>query len=227
MNIISLWTRFICFSFAILLTSGFTTSKEENGPPGLKKTGSALLFEALTKTESMRANFEHEQISNSGKTVVFKGSIVFRRPDRLKWQVKEPYNQLQLVRGNQFLVYDPDLEQVIVKELDSTFSSTPAGLLFASGPEARDFLRERYEIYEAPNKDSLNWVLALPRFGDKEGSSALEVGLTDKAEIERLITTDIFGKSSTIIFSNVSTNFLVKDSEFIPVIPEGVEYIEN
>ena len=50
---------------------------------------------------------------------------------------------------------------------------------------------------------------------------------SDKAEIERLITTDIFGKSSTIIFSNVNTNSLVKDSEFIPVIPEGVEYIEN
>ena len=146
-----------------MLTSGFTTSKEGNGPQGLKKTGSALLFEALTKTESMRANFEHEQMSNSGKAVIFKGSIVFRRPDRLKWQVKEPYNQLQLVRGNQFLVYDPDLEQVIVKKLDSTFSSTPAGLLFSSGPEARDFLRERYEIYEAPNKDSLNWVLALPK----------------------------------------------------------------
>ena len=51
-----------------------------------------------------------------------------------------------------------DLEQVIVN--DSTFSS-PAGLLFASGPEARNFLKERYEIYEAPNKDSLKWVLAL------------------------------------------------------------------
>ena len=104
MNVISFLVRFICFSFAILLTSGIATPKEANGPPGLKKTGSALLFEALTKTESMRANFEHEQISTSGKTVVFKGSIVFRRPDRLKWQVKEPYNQLQLVRGNQFLV---------------------------------------------------------------------------------------------------------------------------
>ena len=131
------------------------------------------------------------------------------------------------MRGKQFLVYDPDLEQVIVKELDSTFASTPAGLLFASGPEASHFLRERYEIYEAPNKDSLKWVLALPRFGDKEGGSALEVGLSDKAKIERLVTTDIFGKSSTIRFSNVSTNFPVKDSEFIPVIPEGVEYIEN
>ena len=51
--------------------------------------------------------------------------------------------------------------------------------------------------------------------------------LSENAKIERLITTDIFGKSSTIRFSNVSTNFLVKDSEFIPVIPEGVEYIEN
>jgi len=226
-NVISLCVKVVCFSFTILLSSGFTASKEDTDPSGLKRIGSALLFEALTKTESMRANFEHEQISNSGNTVVFKGSIVFRRPDRLKWQVKEPYTQLQLVRGNEFLIYDPDLEQVIVKQLDSTFLSTPAGLLFASGPEAKNLLRDRYEIYEAPNKDSLNWVLALPKFGDKEGSSALEVGLTDKAEIERLITTDVFGKSSTIIFSNVSTNFLVKDSEFIPVIPEGVEYIEN
>ena len=71
---ISLWTRFICFSFAILLTSGFTTSKEKM-VSDLKKTGSALLFEALTKTESMRANFEHEQISNSGKTVVLKAQL--------------------------------------------------------------------------------------------------------------------------------------------------------
>ena len=227
MNVISPLVKSICFSCAILLTSGLTISNEENGPQGKKKTGSALLFEALTKTESMRANFEHEQTSNSGTIVVFKGSIVFKRPDRLKWQVKEPYNQLQLVRGNQFLIYDPDLEQVIVKKLDSTFSSTPAGLLFSSGPDASYFLRERYELYKAPNKDSLNWVLALPRFGDKGGSSALEVGLTDKAEIKRLITTDIFGKISTIIFANVSTNFLVKDSEFIPLIPEGVEYIEN
>ena len=227
MKIISLSVIAIYFFCVILWSNGFSATRGGNDHSNLRKTGSDLLFEALSSTKSMRANFEHEQISNSGKIMVFKGSIVFRRPDRLKWQVKEPYNQLQLVRGNQFLVYDPDLEQVIIKELDSTFSSTPAGLLFASGPEARDFLRERYEIYEAPNKDSLNWVLAFPKFGDKEGSSALEVGLTDKAEIERLITTDVFGKSSTIIFSNVSTNSLVKDSEFIPVIPEGVEYIEN
>ena len=193
MNVTSPLVKPICFFCAILLTSGVAIPKEESGNPGLKKTGSALLFEALTKTESMRANFEHEQISNSGKTVVFKGSIVFRRPDRLKWQVKEPYNQLQLVRGNQFLVYDPDLEQVIVKKLDSTFSSTPAGLLFASGPEARNFLKERYEIYEAPNKDSLKWVLALPRFGDKEGGSALEVGLSDNATIFLYARDPFFG----------------------------------
>ena len=70
--------------------------------------------------------------------------------------------------------------------------STPAGLLFASGPEARNFLKERYEIYEAPNK-VLKWVLALLDLEIRRGS-ALEVGLSDKAKIERLITTDIFEK---------------------------------
>ena len=90
MNVISLSVKSICFSFIILLISGLTISIEDNGPSDLNKTGPALLFEALAKTESMRANFEHEQISNSGKTVLFKGSIVFGDVD--KWQVKEPYN---------------------------------------------------------------------------------------------------------------------------------------
>ena len=72
MNVISLLVKSICFPLIILLISGLTASMENNGPSDLNKTGSFLLFEALTKTESMRANFEHEQISNSGKTVVFK-----------------------------------------------------------------------------------------------------------------------------------------------------------
>ncbi len=215
----------IYLAFTIHLTGVFAAPQKESRLP-IVKTGSVLLFEALLKTETMRARFEHEQISNNGKKMVFRGSFFFRRPDRLKWQVNEPYNQLQLLRGSQFLVYDPDLEQVVVKELDKTFQSTPAGLLFASGPESEIFLREKYEIHEAPSRDALKWVLALPKLQGEEGS-ALEIGLNDNAEIERLITTDVFGKSSTIIFSDININTRLEDSEFIPIIPEGVEYIEN
>ena len=87
-------------------------------------------------------------------------------------------------------------------------------------------MREKYEIHEAPSRDALKWVLALPKLQGEEGS-ALEIGLNDNAEIERLITTDVFGKSSTIIFSDININTRLEDSEFIPIIPEGVEYIEN
>ena len=41
--------RFICFSFAILLTSGFTTSKEENGSSGLKKQDQPCFLKHLQK----------------------------------------------------------------------------------------------------------------------------------------------------------------------------------
>ncbi len=216
----------IFFLFFFIFPNKFVASDKNSNITSVK-TGTVLLFESLVKIETMSANFEHRQISNSGKTVVFKGALFFRRPDRLKWQLKEPYAQLQLVRGNQFLVYDPDLEQVIVKDLDGTLQSTPAGLLFASGPKAESFLREKYEIYDAPFKDSLKWVLVLPKFEKDKGVSALEIGLNEKAEIRRLVATDIFGKTSTIIFSDVVINSPVKDSEFIPIIPDHVEYIED
>ena len=73
----------------------------------------------------------------------------------------------------------------------------------------------------------MRWVLAIPKFKEEEKGSALEIGINKNGEIKKLITTDIFGKSSTIIFSGLTINATVKDSAFIPIIPEGVEYIEN
>ena len=46
--------------------------------------------------------------------------------------VKKPYSQLQLLRGKEFLIFDPDLNQVTVREIDDSFVDTPAGLLFSS-----------------------------------------------------------------------------------------------
>ena len=211
----------------IICLLGVFQNLAAGGKVAFVKTGSILLFEALSQTKTMRANFKQQQISNSGKSLTFTGTLVFRRPDRLKWEVKKPYAQLQLVRGEQFLVYDPDLEQVVTQNLEKTFKTTPAGLLFASGPEAEGFFKNKFEIFEAPSTDSLKWVLALPKKKGDLGGGALEIGLDEKAQIKKIITTDIFGKSSTITFSDVSINSQVKDSAFIPIIPEGVEYIEN
>jgi outer membrane lipoprotein carrier protein len=185
-----------------------------------------MFFDALKNTKTFTAKFKQEQVSNSGKPLIFTGSVVFSRPNRLKWEILQPYVQLQLLRGKEFLIYDPDLEQVSVSELKDDLNSTPAGLLFNSGPNAETIFKKKYNIFTAPSRQNLNWILAIPK-GKEENSSSLEVGVRNTAVIEQIITTDIFGKVSKITFSDIQTNKTIKESQFIPIIPKGVEYIEQ
>ncbi len=191
-----------------------------------KSTTGEKLIKFLSTTNSLQAKFFHEQLSSSGEILRFEGNFFFRRPDKLKWLIEKPFPQLQLLRGNEFMIYDPDLEQVTTRIFDQSLESTPAGLLFVSGPLAGDRLRKRYKLYSAPSKSGLNWVLAVPK--DDDGDSLnLEIGLNNDGAIAEILTTDIFKRSSRIKFMNLRQNEKIRDSVFIPVIPPGVEYIEQ
>ena len=113
-----------------------------------------------------------------------------------------------------------------VSELKNGLNSTPAGLLFNSGLNAETIFKKKYNIFTAPSRQNLNWILAIPK-GKEENSSSLEVGVRNTAVIEQIITTDIFGKVSKITFSDIQTNKTINESQFITIIPKGVEYIEQ
>ncbi len=191
-----------------------------------KSTTTRNLIDFLNKTDSLTARFIHKQVSSSGKVIEFEGRLFFRRPDRLKWLVEKPYSQLQLLRGKEFLLYDPDLEQVTVQTLDESLDGTPAGLLFASGPKAEDRLKKRYNLYAAPSKNNISWVLAIPKNPSEDGFN-IEIGINEEGFIAEILTTDVFKRSSRIIFKNIKQNTVIDDAVFIPVIPTGVEYVEQ
>lgn len=216
---------YLILFFWISVDLCFAGEEISNGRIANIKTSEVIFFDALKNTKTFTAKFKQEQVSNSGKPLIFTGIVVFSRPNRLKWEILQPYIQLQLLRGKEFLIYDPDLEQVSVSELKDDLNSTPAGLLFNSGPNAETIFKKKYNIFTAPSRQKLNWILALPK-GDKN-SATLEIGVRNTAVIEQIITTDIFGKVSKITFSDIQTNKIIKESQFIPIIPKGVEYIEQ
>ena len=215
------WFFFSLFCFSVLVHAEDIDSKNIK-----ELTSTRSLIDFLKKSDSLKSNFVHKQVSSSGKIIKFEGKIFFRRPDRLKWLVEKPYSQLQLLRGKEFLLYDPDLEQVTIQSLDESLDATPAGLLFASGPKAEDRLKKRYNLFVAPSKDNISWVLAMPKNPSEEGFN-IEIGLNKKGLIVEILTTDVFKRSSRISFSNLSQNAVIDDAVFIPVIPSGVEYIEQ
>ncbi len=190
------------------------------------KTSNQILIDFLSNTKSLKADFSHEQSNSNGKAITFTGKLVFRRPDRLRWEVKTPYPQLQLLRGKEFLLYDKDLQQVTVREIDDSLFESPAGLLFSSGPGAKKLLNNRYTLISAPEKNNLKWVLARPKNLTNDNPT-IELGLNSDGLLSELITLDIFGRSSRIILTNISWNEVIKDVAFVPIIPSGVEFLKQ
>ncbi len=82
------------YSFAENLNNEISLASDVNVKK--VKTSNQILIDFLTKTKSLKADFTHQQSNSSGKEITFTGKLIFRRPNRLRWEVKTPYAQLQL-----------------------------------------------------------------------------------------------------------------------------------
>ena len=65
------------------------------------------------------------------------GTLAIARPNRFRWDYREPYSQTIVADGRKLWLYDPDLDQVTVRSLEQGLGATPAMLLSGSGKVAR------------------------------------------------------------------------------------------
>src|SRR5882762_10507420 len=113
-------------------------------------------------TQSARADFEQKVYDRNRKLVQeSKGSFVFLRPGRFRWEYAKPVDQLIVGDGQRVWIYDRDLNQVTVRRLSKALGSTPAALLAGSSDVVKAF-----ELSEAGQQGGLVWLDAKPR--DKE-----------------------------------------------------------
>ncbi len=182
------------------------------------------LITALRDIQSLQANFLHEQASPSGRVMRFSGVLALARPGRFRWEVQKPYPQLQLIRGDEFLLYDPDLAQVTVRRIDTAQMTSPAGLLLLVGPDAERLVRERFELSGLPDRDGLSWVSVKPR-ETTETLSALEVGLSLEGQITQFLLVDAMGRRSKVTLSAQRRNVALPAGTFEFKAPAGVEWL--
>ena len=67
------------------------------------------------------------------------GRLSLARPDRFRWDYRDPYVQVIVADGRKLWLYDADLEQVTVRPLEAGLGSTPAMLLSGSGSVGESF----------------------------------------------------------------------------------------
>jgi outer membrane lipoprotein carrier protein len=170
--------------------------------------------------KSGRASFTQVVTSPDGaKKRSTKGNFEFVRPNRFRFAYDKPLEQLIVADGQKVWIYDPDLQQVSVRQMSQALGATPAALL-AGGSLDKDF-----SLKALPDRDGQQWVEALPKQKDSP-FQAVRVGFKGK-DLAALEIVDNFGQKSQLNFSQVEANANVSPESFRFTPPKGADVLEQ
>ncbi|MGD8907529.1 MAG: outer membrane lipoprotein chaperone LolA [Gammaproteobacteria bacterium] len=181
--------------------------------------GAQALRHFLEDVVSLRSGFvQRIYASDSEEPQVSEGLLMIKRPGRFRWEYTSPTEQLVVCDGEKLWMYDPDLEQVTVREIDQSLRGTPAMLL--SGQATLD---ETFRVLDSYREEGLVWV-ALEPLADSPEFENLRIGMADGV-LKRMELTDSLGQMTRIDLSNVATEADLEDGLFVFVPPDGADVI--
>lgn len=165
-----------------------------------------------TGFEQTVSDSAHRQIQHA------RGNLQILRPGRFRWTYAEPYEQLIVTNGARLWVYDPDLAQVTISELDASIGNTPALLLSTEQP-----LDELFLITELPLENGIAWVQLDPL---QEDSNFTRIRLAFDAEtLHAMEIVDGFGQTMNIRFTGLRRNPVLDAASFEYNPPAGVDVV--
>jgi len=159
------------------------------------------------------------------------GSFEFARPNRFKFVYKKPFEQSIVADGQTLWLYDVDLNQVTARKQASVLGSTPAALI-AAAPDLQA-LRADFTLADAPDKDTLRWVIATPKSKDSQlqsvrvGFSADNPATQQAGQLAALEILDSFGQRSLLTFSHFEANLALPATNFQFKAPAGTDVIRQ
>jgi outer membrane lipoprotein carrier protein len=173
----------------------------------------------VRETQTARASFTQTVTDNAGRVVQqASGEFAIARPGRFRWSVERPYKQLLVGDGERVWIYDPDLNQVVVKRSDRALGSTPAALL-----AGKEEVEQAFDWRDLPAADGLEWLGATPK--DKESTfSEIRLGFNDGG-LAALEIADNFGQHTVIKLSRLERNPKLAADLFRFAPPKGADVV--
>lgn len=164
-------------------------------------------------------------VASLGKTLTARGSVSFRRPGKLRWQLGDGSGQLIVADGTTLWLYQPDEKQVLKTPFQSAFrASTPISFLLGVGRITDDF-DASLDPADA-HDEGLTWLKLVPRQGD--GTLGwLRLGVNPKTfDIAAAEVHDQLGNLTKLRFANFKRGVGLDDKLFVFTVPEGVDVVE-
>jgi outer membrane lipoprotein carrier protein len=173
----------------------------------------------LQGLQSLQAHFKQTLSDRAGQVVEeASGELAIRRPDRFRWDYRQPNQQVIVADGTRIWLYDSDLEQVTVRKLDDTLSATPAMLLSGQGN-----LQDNFTVTQTSQEGATQWVRMEPKRDDTD-FKWVRLGF-DGPTLKFMQLADKLGQTTTLEFSQLQRNPAIDPSRFTFTVPAGADVI--
>lgn len=186
---------------------------------GASAGGIDELHAFLDGAKNGRATFRQAVVSKNARGgQMSSGTFAFQRPGKFRWTYEKPWEQIVVGDGAKVWVYDKDLNQVIVRELDAVLGATPASLL--AGDNA---LERSFTLVDGGTADGLAWIDAVPKSSDA-AFTRVRIGFRDKLP-QAMELVDAFGQTTRLAFDRFERNVPLPPDAFRFVPPPGADVV--
>jgi outer membrane lipoprotein carrier protein len=175
----------------------------------------------LNKLESFQADFTQTLSNEQGVTLETSSGVVYmQNPTKFRWVYQEPYEQLIITDGKTLWLYDTDLAQVTIRDIEESINNTPAAII--SGQENID---KYYVTVDMGEIEGYNWIELTPKDTENQYSS-VRLGFDDN-NLGMMIMFDNLGQVTRIDFHNPVRNKRFGGPLFTFETPEGVDVVDE
>lgn len=147
------------------------------------------------------------------------GNFALQRPGKFYWHTLKPFEQLLVSDGETIWLYDPDLEQVTVRDFERETRGTPAMIL----SDDAENLAEDFQVRkETGDSDETRFVLT-PKSPD--GLFKDLVLVFDDHQLREIRMQDNLDQTSIFTLSELERNQPIESGKFKFEAPEGVDVL--
>lgn len=174
----------------------------------------------LVGLETLQADFVQVVRDRQGQIIDRSfGTLSLSRPDRFRWDYREPFVQTIVADGHRVWLHDEDLQQVTVRPLAGELGATPAALLSGSGKVSALFGAAGID-----EVDGWRWCRLTPLQAGAD-FERVSLAFTPGGELAAMELSDKLGQTTRVDFERLRRNPRLDASLFRFAPPKGVDVI--
>ncbi|KRG70679.1 outer membrane lipoprotein chaperone LolA [Pseudoxanthomonas dokdonensis] len=147
------------------------------------------------------------------------GRVALAVPNQFRWEYAKPFPQLIVADGKKVWLYDPDLQQVTVRDQGSEEQNTPLAALLDPGALARQF-----HVIEEPAAKGLEWMTLEPKDEGMANFHSARLGFKGNS-LAQMEVVDVVGQRTVVQFNNWQRNPAFARGTFNYTPGKGVDVV--